>query len=89
MSLRLRALDELVELTQQHALRAEEVDALVTRAVSLLSIGERTRARRDERRARDLARTLDVASVTPRSELPALLRAFSAARPSAARSSQI
>jgi DNA-binding winged helix-turn-helix (wHTH) protein/tetratricopeptide (TPR) repeat protein len=73
---RLAALDELVELARNHALRAEEVDALVTRAVCLFSIGERGRAERDEQRALQLAKHLDLPSALLRSEVPALLRAF-------------
>jgi DNA-binding winged helix-turn-helix (wHTH) protein/tetratricopeptide (TPR) repeat protein len=73
---RLRACDELVELTRRHGLKAQEADALVTRAVCLLSIGEATAAERDAQRAVKLAKELDLPQITTRCEVPSLLRAF-------------
>jgi eukaryotic-like serine/threonine-protein kinase len=73
---RLAALDELVELTQRHQLKAQEIDARVTRAVGLLSIGEASLAKRDSSRAATLARELSLPRMTARSEVPSLLQAF-------------
>lgn len=74
--LRLSACDELVELTYRHGLKGQEVEALVTRCVCLLGLGERAAAERDAERAQQLAALQKHPLTKLRAQVPPLLLAF-------------
>jgi DNA-binding winged helix-turn-helix (wHTH) protein/tetratricopeptide (TPR) repeat protein len=75
---RLSASSELIELLQRHGFQELELEARLRRAVCLLEAGDRATAERDEVKATRLAQLMSSPRLRVRSELLALLRAFSA-----------
>ncbi|HEX6244107.1 MAG TPA: hypothetical protein VFZ61_24495, partial [Polyangiales bacterium] len=68
--------DELIAVAEQHGLRHQLMDALITRALAKLTQGDVEGAATDEQRAKRLAATSGTPQARARSQLIELMRAF-------------